>query len=105
MINDLCRSCRSDIWYNWCDCLYFIEMEQKYFFHLHRNFKDKWFFNKNFSKTSATLYVTVWISYKFDFKESSLKDKLDSVLWYLLYIMEMLKKKIHSNGLSEKFQY
>lgn len=37
----------------------------------------------NYSKTLVIIYLIVFSSYKVDFKESPLKAKLDSVLWYL----------------------
>lgn len=55
-------------------------MKPKYFLNYTQKSQRLVVFNVNCSKT---LYLIVWISYKFDFKESPLNGKLDSVLWYL----------------------
>lgn len=64
-------------------------------------------FNTNHFKTLAIIYLIVCISYKFDFKESPLKGKLDAMLWYLTDFGNVKKKKkksiLMTLKLSKKF--
>lgn len=61
-----------------------------------KNFKGYSFLIDIIPKLLAFIYLVVCISYKFDFKECPLNGKLDSVLWCLQGIGNVLKNHAFS---------
>lgn len=76
------------------NCKYFKRNEAKTFLYYIQKIQKLVLFNINNSKTLAITYLIVWISYRFDFKESPLRGKVDSVLWYLRDIRNVKKTRV-----------